>query len=66
MMTKLLKPGDVADRLAVAPATVRRWIFDGRLPTVRVGAAVRIREEDLEALVRMGYTPIQAKVRRKG
>ncbi len=59
MMTKLLKAGDVAERLAVSPATIRRWIFDGRIPTVRVGAAVRIREEDIQAMVRLGYTPVR-------
>ncbi len=59
MMTRLLKTVEVAQRLALSPATIRRWILDRRLPTVRVGAAVRIREEDLEALVRMGYTPVR-------
>ena len=57
-MTKLLKAGEVAERLAVSPVTVRKWIFAGRLPTVRLGRAVRVKEEDIEALVRMGYKPV--------
>ena len=59
MGSRLLKTADVAERLAVSPATIRKWIFAGRLPTVHVGRAVRVREEDIEALVRMGYTPVR-------
>ncbi len=54
-MTKLLKPEEVAERLSVSPLTVRKWIFSKRIPVVRIGRAVRVREEDLEALVRFGY-----------
>ncbi len=57
-MTKLLRISDVADRLAVSPLTVRKWVFQKRLPIVRVGRAVRVREEDLDALVRLGYEPL--------
>lgn len=62
-MTKLLKPLEVAERLSVSPLTVRKWIFAKRLPVVRVGRSVRVREEDLEALIRLGYEPL-APVRR--
>ena len=53
-MTKLLKPEEVGLRLVVALATIRKWIHDGRLPSVRLGRAVRIREEDCDALARFG------------
>jgi excisionase family DNA binding protein len=53
-MTKLLKPNEVAVHLSVALATVRKWIHEGRLPVVRLGRAVRIREEDCDALPRSG------------
>jgi excisionase family DNA binding protein len=56
-MTKLLKPTDTAQRLSIAPATVRKWIHEGRLPVVRLGRAVRIREEDVDALARFGGVP---------
>ncbi len=55
IMTKLLKPEEVAERLSLALSTVRKWIYLGFLPVVRLGRrAVRIREEDCEALARFG------------
>jgi excisionase family DNA binding protein len=54
-MTKLLKPEEVAERLSLALSTVRKWIHLGILPVVHLGRrAVRIREEDCEALARIG------------
>jgi excisionase family DNA binding protein len=44
---KLLTVQDVAERLAVSPRTVKRVLASGELPVVRLGRAVRIREEDL-------------------
>ena len=62
--TQLLKPETVAQRLGVSLATVRKWVFLRRLPVVRVGRAVRVRAEDLEALIRAGYEPLARKRRR--
>jgi excisionase family DNA binding protein len=42
---------EIADRLAVSPRTVRRWIDDGRLVVHRFGRAVRIAETDLRAFL---------------
>lgn len=36
----------------VHPATIRRWIANGRLPAYRVGRLVRIKRTDLEQLGR--------------
>ena len=36
----MLRVKEVADRLRVHPATVYRWIADGRLPAVRYGKPV--------------------------
>jgi len=58
-MMRLLKPIEVAERLALSPATIRKWILNRRLPTVRLGRAVRVKEDDLDALVRMGYTSVK-------
>lgn len=52
---RLLTAVEVANRLALAPITVRRLIASGRLPAVRLGRCVRVREGDLEALCRVGY-----------
>lgn len=44
---------EVAQRYGVHPATVRRWVSDGRLPAVRVGPRqLRIRVADLAQVVR--------------
>ena len=48
---RLLRIPDAAARLAVSPRTVRRMIASGRLPAVRLGRVVRLREEDLAALL---------------
>ena len=45
-------------------ATIRKWIFTRKLPVVRVGRSVRLKEEDLEALIRFGYQPLRARGQR--
>ena len=45
---------EFAKRLSVAPARVRRWIHEGRLPHVRLGRIVRI---PVDALTRMLSEP---------
>jgi excisionase family DNA binding protein len=51
---RLLTVADVAERLAVNPETVRRWLRAGRLKGFSLGsdkAGWRIREGDLAAFV---------------
>lgn len=50
----LLTVGDAAIRLRLSPATVRTWIARKRIDYVKVGGAVRIREDVLDALVARG------------
>lgn len=45
-----------ATRLSVSTATIRRLIEKAVLPTIRVGRCVRLREDDVEALIRHGCT----------
>jgi excisionase family DNA binding protein len=42
---------EVAERLAVSPRTVRRWIGSGDLVAHRFRGAVRIAESDLRAFL---------------
>jgi excisionase family DNA binding protein len=53
-MTRLLTDAQVAEVLGLKPSTIRQMRADGRLPFVRpTGArAVRVRQEDLEELIR--------------
>lgn len=50
----LLKTEEVAELLRVSPLTIRAWRFQGLLPCVRLGRAVRYRHEDIEKIQRKG------------
>lgn len=54
MSDRLLTIPEAAERLALAPATLRKWLWQKRIQCVRVGRAVRIREADIDAVVRLG------------
>ena len=47
----LLKPAEVAARLAVPIQTVYDWAAAGRLARVKLGRNVRFRPEDVEAFI---------------
>jgi excisionase family DNA binding protein len=51
-MRQLLKPEEAAAYLAVSEHTIRQWIWQRRLPVVRLGRAVRLRREDLDAVIK--------------
>ncbi len=48
----LVRIAEAARMLGVSPGMVRKMIADGRLSTVRLGRAVRLRRADVEALAR--------------
>lgn len=50
-MSKLLTVEEVARRLRLHQITVRRHIRSGRLPATKIGRSVRIKEEDIDALM---------------
>ena len=54
-MHQLLTVFQAADTLALKPATIRKMILQRRIPVVRIGRAVRIKESDVERIVRDGY-----------
>jgi excisionase family DNA binding protein len=59
---RLLKTGEVAERLGVTDQTVRRWAKRGEIPTIRLGArTVRFDEGAVESLVRRGREPLEPK-----
>jgi predicted DNA-binding transcriptional regulator AlpA len=51
-MVNFLTEFDVAERLQISVASIRRWRLEKRGPTfVKMGALVRYRQEDLESWV---------------
>ncbi len=58
MASKLLRVEEVAERLGLKVATIRKMIYRREIPVVRpTRRAVRVREVDVEALIRVGFTP---------
>jgi excisionase family DNA binding protein len=53
-MDQLLTVKEAARMLACSEAAVRKWIFQRRLPAVKVGRLTRLRLRDLQALVTKG------------
>jgi excisionase family DNA binding protein len=54
---QLLTVAQVADRLGLKEATIRRRILERRLPYVKLGRAVRIPIEVIDALIASSYRP---------
>ena len=52
--SRLLTVGEAAKQLSLSERTLRRMIAGGDLPAVRLGRAVRIRQEDVFHIVRAG------------
>ncbi len=63
-MDRLLSVKEAAEHLGCSEALLRKWIYAGKLPTVKVGRLTRIRQSDIEAWVRVGLQPIGKEVAR--
>lgn len=50
-MRELLTPEEVAEKLKVAPKTVRDWLRERKLRGLKLGNEWRVREEDLEVFL---------------
>ena len=51
----------VPERIPVSLATVRAWIFQGKLPVIRIGRKVFIRKEVLEEIEMEGFKAVSGK-----
>jgi len=56
-MDELFSTKDAARYLAVTESAVRKWIYQRRIPIVKLGRLTRIRGIDIEAWVRLGLRP---------
>jgi len=54
---QLLTAEQTAALLNLKPSTIRKWIFQRRIPVVKIGKAVRIRPEDIHVMLEKGYRP---------
>ena len=50
-LQELLRAKEAAQFLNVSENTIRMWIWQRRLPAVRLGRAVRLRRRDLEEII---------------
>lgn len=50
-MAKLLDVNELETRSDVSRYTWRRWIAEGRIPVVRLGRLVKVKEEDYERYI---------------
>ncbi len=53
----LLRVSEVAERLGLKEATIRKMVSQRKLPTVRIGRTVSIPEEVVEKMIAAGYRP---------
>jgi excisionase family DNA binding protein len=53
-MDRLLTVKEAAELLSCSEAAVRKWIYQRRLPRVKVGRLTRLRQSEVEAMVSAG------------
>ena len=53
-MEQLVTVKEAAHLLSCSEAAVRKWVYQRRIPVVKVGRVTRLRLVDLEALVAKG------------
>lgn len=54
---RLLSVFEVAERLSLAPVTIRQWIGQRRIASVRLGRARRVPESEVSRIIELGLTP---------
>ena len=47
----LLDVGQVAQMLKISIATVRRWVWQGYIPYMKIGKAIRFSNSDIESWI---------------
>lgn len=56
---RLLTISQASERLGLKPATMRFWIWTRKIEHVKVGGAVRIRQETIDRIIEQGTVPAQ-------
>ena len=53
----LLTTEEFASALGLSPKTIRQWVWNRRVPFVRVGRAIRFKPETIDEIVTRGTVP---------
>jgi excisionase family DNA binding protein len=53
----LLGVSEFAAAVGMSPKTIRQWVWMRRVPYVRVGRAIRFRQETVEEILKRGEVP---------
>ena len=53
-MKKFLRIEEAADVLSVSPKTIRKWVQDRKIESVKVGRAVRISMTEIDKITERG------------
>ena len=53
----LLTAKQFAERLGIALSTAYQWLGERRLPTVKIGGAIRVRASEVEKFIRKNERP---------
>ncbi|MGC4098602.1 MAG: helix-turn-helix domain-containing protein [Nitrospira sp.] len=57
MSDKLISVKEAAVRLSCSEASIWKWIQDKRLQKVKIGRLTRLKEQDVDAVIRLGLQP---------
>ena len=55
--SRLVSINDAAEELGLAPVTLRSWIAQRRISSVKLGRSIRIPSSELDRLVERGSIP---------
>lgn len=53
---KLLTVNEAAERLALSPDTIRKWLRSGQIEGVKISRIWRVYENDIEEIIKEGRT----------
>lgn len=54
---RLLTVPEASERLGLKPSTMRFWIWTRRIDHVKIGRAVRLREDTIQDVIAQGMVP---------
>lgn len=62
---RLLTIAEASERLGLKPSTMRFWIWTRKIEHVKVGRAVRVREDTIQAVIERGTIPARHSQQRR-